>query len=161
MRFSLFMAPNLRPILAIGNTTSKIFFWDLQALEEWDGTDIDPSLESSMRERSSTRGRGGRKRGGPASRLQQREESVASSAATPDTFSITMGSDDNAKGAMTNAWRKYNIESPFRPLMPHRTLTVKKVTFTARQMAWSVGGEWAVVVGSQGMIALFYREEPM
>ncbi|KAL9116992.1 MAG: hypothetical protein Q9187_006475, partial [Circinaria calcarea] len=40
MRFSLFVKPPKRPILVIGNEKSKVYFWDLQSLEEWDGNNV-------------------------------------------------------------------------------------------------------------------------
>lgn len=46
---------------------------------------------------------------------------------------------------------------PFRPLPAHRSVVVPKINFTIRQIAFSVGGEYMVAVGDQGIIALFQR----
>ena len=58
---------------------------------------------------------------------------------------------------LTKKRQKYLVHDPFRPLLAHVEITIPKVTFAARQVAWSVGGEWMVVVGDQGMIAVFGR----
>lgn len=52
---------------------------------------------------------------------------------------------------------KYGIDDPFRELQPHKAIVVPKVGFCVRQVAWSVGGEWCVACGDNGMIALFSR----
>jgi hypothetical protein len=46
---------------------------------------------------------------------------------------------------------------PFTPLAAHRSFVVPKINFTIRQIAFSVGGEYMVAVGDQGVIALFQR----
>ena len=153
VRFSLFNAPMKRPMLAIGNNESKIYFWDLQTLEEWDE-------QNSQSDEFRDRGRKGtvkaKKRGGARPVPKQREASVASSTTTGQTPLVS--SDPGLDSApLSRAAMKYSLEDPFRKLSSHAESTVPRVSFAARQVAWSVGGEWMVVVGDQGMVALFAR----
>ena len=49
------------------------------------------------------------------------------------------------------------MQNSWVDLAPHREDVVKGIEFTGRQCAWSVGGEWCVVVGSAGALAIFER----
>ena len=159
MRFSLFAAAGARPILAVGNDRSKVYFWDLQSLEEWEGEDPaavaeEGAVVAAVKPMAGvgTRGRGrvgGRK--GVARAVTKREESIASSSVTGSASAAGGG-----KKASTAA-QKFAVDDPFRALRHHEKCTVPKVTFAVRQIAWSVGGEWMVAVGDQGMVALFKR----
>jgi polycomb protein EED len=40
---------------------------------------------------------------------------------------------------------------------PHKEEVVRGLEFTGRQVAWSTGGEWCVVVGSAAVVAIFER----
>ncbi|MCJ1356341.1 MAG: hypothetical protein MMC33_006336 [Icmadophila ericetorum] len=148
MRFSIFDSPNKRPLLVIGNEKSKIFFWDLQALEEWDGK---VGMDGDFKMPKSTLRRG------VARKIinTQRESSTASTGTTTTNTTSTSAIEDE-KGS-SKAKLRYAIDDPLKGLLPHKTQVVPKVTFAARQAAWSVGGEWLVVVGDQGMMALFAR----
>lgn len=132
MRFGLFHQPHKRPILAIGNMKSKVFFWDLQRLEE-----------------SVNRKVGGvKKRAKTASELG-REESITSNDSSGVASSITNSSVAQGKD-------KFELAS-ITPIPAHRTIIVPKISFTSRKAAWSTGGEWCVVVGDFGMVCVFRR----
>lgn len=56
----------------------------------------------------------------------------------------------------------YEMTSPQRPLLAHQQLKIpeiggKGVRFFGRQVAWSPGGEWCVVVGHPGVVAVLER----
>jgi polycomb protein EED len=53
--------------------------------------------------------------------------------------------------------RRYGINDPFREVAAHKEEVLTKMTFVGRQVAWSRGGEWCVVVGSVGVIGVFER----
>lgn len=150
VRFGLCTAPSKRPVLAIGNNESKVYFWDLQMLEEWN----DRSANEEFRDRA--RGRGGRGRsrrgGGRAITKGLRDSTVTSSSGQN-----TLPTEAMVETHLSKAAQKYKVDDPFRLLSSHAETTVPRVSFAARQVAWSVGGEWAVVVGDQGMIALLAR----
>ena len=102
---------------------------------------------------------------------QRRESSIASSTTTTTTtndafttsgvlglVSFPSTNEDGMVNQTTaRAKQKFGTDNPFSKIHPHRTQVVPKVTFAARQCAWSVGGEWMVVVGDQGMLAIFSR----
>jgi polycomb protein EED len=148
IRFGLFHAPYQRPILAIGNNESKIYFWDLQSLEEWDTNDGEESREKARnKSKAKAKARGSVK-------LGPREMSIASSTATGQS---PAPAEVNVQFSNSKAMQKFRVDDPFRLLLAHAESIVPKVSFAARQVAWSNGGEWMVVVGDQGMIAVFSR----
>ncbi|MCJ1284510.1 hypothetical protein MMC26_003843 [Xylographa opegraphella] len=166
MRFSLFCQPGMRPILVIGNEKSKVFFWDLQSLEEWDGASKEVDEDDN-----DTRFKVPRAKKGIARKVlsKQRESSIASTTTTTTNtgssvdpnhrfHSTSLTATDDSVESHSRARLKFAVDDPFRALIPHRTHVVPRVTFASRQAAWSVGGEWMVVVGDQGMIALFTRQ---
>ena len=53
--------------------------------------------------------------------------------------------------------KKYDMGDPLTNIAPHKEEVVKGLAFLGRQVAWSANGEWCVVVGSSGVIALFQR----
>ena len=53
--------------------------------------------------------------------------------------------------------KRYDLGDPWMDLAPHKEEVVKGLEFTGRQVAWSSGGEWCVVVGSAGCLAVFER----
>jgi polycomb protein EED len=63
---------------------------------------------------------------------------------------------DAAKSLETWA-KRYAIGDPFEDLAAHKEEVVKGLGFVGRQIAWSRGGEWCVVVGSAGVIGVFER----
>ena len=175
MRFSLFTQAHRRPILVIGNEKSKVFFWDLQTLEEWDPKHHQYHQQDGDEKFKLPRARSNKK--GVARKIggKQRESSItsttttstnsgffaagagaASSSQPPDSLALITDSASDSNSS-SRAKLKYGVEDPFRTLLPHKTHVVPRVTFAARQAAWSVGGEWMVVVGDQGMMALFAR----
>ena len=143
MRFSLFSQPFKAPVLVIGNEKSKVFFWDLQRLETWtEKDDVRPRFPAKKNSKQPSVG--------------QREASVASTMSS----SVQPGSNDSQSSAGSGFPRskeRYGVEDPFKAIKPHKSLTVPKIEFAARRAAWSVGGEWLLVVGDQGMIAAFHR----
>lgn len=124
----------------MGNERSKIFFWDLQRLEEGssDGKDEQQGGTFNVPRRSSDR----------VDRLaEMREVSIVSNASSGVGSSGSSAPPDN----------KHSIRDPFAPVAAHKSITVPKVSFAMRQVAWSTGGEWCVAVGDCGMICLFRR----
>ena len=164
MRFSLFTQPHRHPILVIGNEKSKVFWWDLQSIEAWDGQNATPNNDTFKFPGTSS---SSKPKKGVARQLskQQRESSISSSttAATNSAFghsiagASTASFEDRGDRGAPKAEKKFSTDDPFRKLLPHRTQVVPRVTFAARQIAWSVGGDWMVVCGDQGMIAVFGR----
>jgi len=155
MRFGLFHEINHNPILVMGNERSKIFFWDLAELEQ--GVPVASMAPPKLSKK-------GKEKEGP-SLARLREESIAESA-TSGASETTSRADAQSmasfsvsgkgKGKMVEVARSA-IGDPFHPIQAHKSVVVGKVTFATRQVAWSRGGEWCVVVGDCGMICLFKR----
>ena len=185
-RFGLLHSPGMRPILCMGNQESKLFFWDLQRLEEgWE-----PGEEKKPR-----KGKGGRKAKGGVSaenlnRLEdlRRGESAGSGASNDGTGSATRESRDQAHlnvtpGLLTKYIampsstshsappdRKLALSDPFLPLKPHTTIIPQTSLpkdvksnqhrhFATSQLAWSPDGTWLVSVGDYGMMCIFHRDK--
>ena len=53
--------------------------------------------------------------------------------------------------------KKYDVGDPLNNIAPHKEEVVKGLSFLGRQVAWSANGEWCVVVGSSGVVAVFQR----
>jgi len=45
-------------------------------------------------------------------------------------------------------------------LTAHKEESIPRFSVTARQVAWSVGGEWCIVAGTPNILALFQRWGP-
>ncbi|KAI9781378.1 MAG: hypothetical protein M1835_004301 [Candelina submexicana] len=146
MRFSFFNMPFKHPVLAIGNVECKVYFWDFQRFEEWTGDEKEAPWLSRKGKRPP-----GSFRGGSASTTASSAQTGSNDGQSSQNMAIS-GSPGRAPGA-----EKYSISDPFFDIAPHLSITVPKVRFAARQAAWSVDGEWMVVVGDNGMIAVFHR----
>jgi polycomb protein EED len=185
MRFGLFSplyTPIQHPVLAICNSRSKIFFWDLRRLEEYHAfTDAEKNHDTAQGQTPPKRptwlNPGRIKKKDQLGRLRP-EGSPVESTTTTSSSAHTASSDTvnlSASGSLeaetaTNrrGWdRKYFIGDPqqglgsrreeTRGLEPHKTESILRYNITGRQVAWSPGGEWCVVVGSPNVIAIFQR----
>jgi polycomb protein EED len=156
MRFSLLLPspsyPHLHPVLAIGNTRTKVFFWDLMGLEI--GHDNSLTMTSSLSE-----GRNPQLK--PAdfkSKKTKGVKSSLSSSSTPATSTNTTPFPHNPSVALAldipdPSFRlaKYCINDPFTPLPAHHRHTPNvNYHLLARQAAWSPCGRWCVVAGESG-----------
>ncbi|KAF2835213.1 WD40 repeat-like protein [Patellaria atrata CBS 101060] len=188
MRFSLFHQPFKRPLLAIGNAGSKIYFWDMQRLEEGEtlqeregtvsressGNSLPPDTHAGVSYPSRVRAslKPGVARPVPKRKAsypysaQARESSTASAASTNvgSEFSVSTSAPSRLSHppplARGSKGPKVDIGAdPFWPIPPHKSFMMPKVQYTHRQVAWSVGGEWCVASGEQGMIGLYRRWE--
>ena len=152
MRFSLLKGPGLRPLLCIGNDKSKVFFWDLQSLEEY--VEKEPPKGKARAKQSSLSATAT-----PSTVMTEEELRSASQQLPPHPAASSTGLLNSGltvkKPKSHNPM--YSVDDPFVALQPHKTHVVPKVNFAARQAAWSVGGEWCVVVGDQGMIVVMGR----
>jgi polycomb protein EED len=177
MKFSLSTSP--RPVLAICNEASKVYFWHLKRLEDhWDYFDSLPantpkgvapliyiSNASNAKEKKEERKRPPfmvplkhRKRGGAGAMARVRDLSPTEST----TSSGRAGTHDDLSEQLNDLtfskWNGlYNMQDAHEPLMAHKEDVIKHARTCGRQVAWSTGGEWFVVVGSGGVIAIFER----
>jgi polycomb protein EED len=161
----------MHPILGAGNTKGRMYFWDLQKLEEApltcrelntnDKTKKDgPSASASARS-----GRQGNVASGkPATEHARKSvsgKSTAPAAATtaPIFESLPLETARRNLKALASG-----IGNPFKPIKAHKTHVTSKDPWTVRQVAFSPDGQWCVACGSStddtdGMIAVFSRWE--
>jgi polycomb protein EED len=107
-----------------------------------------------------------RNRGGAVARLA-REASPTESSSSHHTGSDNTADKDPDAGKGKVDWarsralweKKYDMGDPLKELDAHQVETVKGLGFMGRQTAWSSDGQWCVVVGSAGVIAILHRWE--
>lgn len=134
MRFGLFHQPNKHAVLAMGNLDSTIFFWDIQQL-------VDQSAHSE---------------GSSESKKRKRRRSSTERDNTPST---NIDQQTSLPSRSNKPERIHDISDPFKELPAHKSVVIRRKGLVTRQIAWSVGGEWMVAVGDQGLIAIFGRWE--
>ncbi|KAI9714684.1 MAG: hypothetical protein M1812_006349, partial [Candelaria pacifica] len=146
MRFGFFHMPFKHPVLAIGNLGCEVYFWDFQRFEEWTGDEKEAPWYSKKGKKPP-----GLFREGSASTTASSAQTGSNDGQSSQTMAMS-GAPGQSAGA-----KAHDISDPFFNIAPHKTITVPNVVFAARQAAWSVGGEWMVVVGNYGMMAVFHR----
>ena len=158
------------PILAMCNSASKISFWDFTRLEEHakylEAAQANPdSRRPAFLVPFRSRNRGG-KATNPINRLTSGGGRASPSESERSSTIAESGISGSVEGErkMSDAeksreiWTKrYGIGRPQMELLPHKEEVVKNLSFVGRQVAWSVGGEWCVVVGSAGVISVLER----
>lgn len=182
MRFSLFSplyTSVQHPVLAICNSRSKIFFWDLRRLEEYynfiEAEESQGQAQDQVQPKRPQWFNPGRsKKKDQLVRLRPEGSPVEPSATLPAHTANPEAANpvSNTIGAEASAYRK-GLEGKYfmgdsqqslglrredtKGLEPHKTETVPRYSITGRQVAWSPGGEWCVVVGSPNVVAVFQR----
>ncbi|KAK5111678.1 hypothetical protein LTR62_004783 [Meristemomyces frigidus] len=155
-RFGLLHAPNMRPILAMGNEQSKFLFWDLQKLEEG----YDPSEEKVKNPRR-RKAKGNAANAVNQSNLSRLGELRRDSAPASDTVMTTP--DPSSTSVSVPPERKFDLGDSFMPLKAHHSVLANTglihQNFGTSQIAWSPDGTWMVGVGDYGMICMFHREK--
>jgi polycomb protein EED len=204
MRFGLYPgSATSNPVLAMCNTSSKVFFWDLARLGEYhdyinsinsvtapepvispDGV-IEPPVEGVKRPAFLIPYKYRARRGLHVLSRVARETSPTESISTDSNYAPSdknpqaptdVGAQPRSHPTPANQqslipglapadaaksleiWSKrYSIGDPYDNLTSHKDEAVKGFGFVGRQIAWSKGGEWCVVVGSGGLIGVFER----
>ncbi|KAH8804733.1 WD40-repeat-containing domain protein [Xylogone sp. PMI_703] len=162
MRFGLFRGYNgSNPVLAMCNTGSKVYFWDLSRLEEYhdylsiihptksftvDGQEVKrPPFLVPFKHRN---------RKDTVTRI--REETPPS-----EHSSLNIDKDSSASSEVVKSieiWdRRYNMSEPLHSIQAHKEEVVRSLAFVGRQVAWSAGGEWCIVAGSASVVAVLQR----
>lgn len=144
IRFNIFHAIGAHPILVAGNENSKLFFWDLQRLEDA-GIGDDPSVSASSSAVQSTSSG----HIGVATTKLGRGGKAAKAAKAANAAKITKIPKIPNRG----------IGDPFRSVEPHKEITIQGYTFVFRQMAWSPDGQWCVATGDVSLIHILHRWE--
>ncbi|KAF2718602.1 WD40 repeat-like protein [Polychaeton citri CBS 116435] len=164
LRFGLLHAPNMRPILVMGNQRSRFSFWDLQLLEEGWSPAIEDRVgrpKRTVAQKSVGRGKSREKSSTPLS--------TTSSSARAD--GVEQGSEVGS-GAIrpsaepssgVTAERMYELNDPFKRIEPHGKMIAKttlssKEHFQVEQMAWSPDGTWLIAACDKAILCVFHRD---
>ncbi|KAH8593006.1 hypothetical protein B0O99DRAFT_628635 [Bisporella sp. PMI_857] len=175
------------PVLAMCNSSSKVLFFDFRRLEEHhdyiqaleNTTAATQALPSATDSTSPAKANSivpdikrppflipfkSRNRGG-SSHIRAIDRIAAShgspsgserSTTMPEEKEKSTAAADEKK-SRENWGHRYFIGDSQKDLLPHKEEMVKGLNFVGRQIAWSTGGEWCVVVGSAGVISIFER----
>jgi polycomb protein EED len=128
MRPALFAQPGYHPILAMGNSSGKVFLWDLYMIEMY--------------------GRG--------AGLGGSEPESARDSSTPGVGTPASGGGGGGGGGKVNIKRD-DISELFGVVRPHHTLDLKQAKSTIRHIAFSLDGKYMVVVGENSTITICKR----
>lgn len=162
LRFSLFHRVGHAPILAAGNKShSNVFFWDLERLETA-GVGEPLSLPANSKTVPTTT-----KASSSTTTTAPNGPSTTTGVSNPPNSTTTTTNPPRTKKKQKLTTNQIpdektlidrGISDPFFKIKPHKTVTIPKYTLTGRQVAWSVDGEWCVVAGDHGLIAVLHRD---
>ncbi|PSN69298.1 WD40 repeat-like protein, partial [Corynespora cassiicola Philippines] len=138
IRFGLLHEMYMAPILAAGNEKSKMYFWNLQHLEE--EAQQPPPANKAIPLPHNFR------------------EEAESSASSHSTINVATGSTNKTPQAKPKNITR-DLQSPFKSIEAHKVIEYSRATFAFRQMAWSRDGKWCVGVGDLAQIQICYRED--
>jgi len=144
LRFNLFYELGAHPILVAGNESSKMFFWDLQLVEDL-GTGDNAAPDSKEKDKK-------------VLPRHVRDGSTVSTASGTSGQHSSASAPGKGKGkASTKPSR--GVGDPFHPVPAHQDITVQKYKFAFHQFAWSRDGQWCVGVGGYSVVSVLHRWE--
>ncbi|SPO05803.1 related to `extra sex combs` protein (WD-40 repeat family protein) [Cephalotrichum gorgonifer] len=170
MRFQLHHVPGQHPVLAFCNANGRVFFWDFERIREY--RDFVRAVEDSQKvgdpapPRSSWLQLAHPRKGGPAEpsgkARASKEARPSADSTVPERSSEAGDRSDGPLKAYTqetvSGWEsKYVVGSARQPLKAHKVEAFGTSNFVGRQVGWSPGGEWCVVVGSSNVALMLQR----
>jgi polycomb protein EED len=170
MRFQLHHVPGQHPVLAFCNANGKIFFWDFERIRQH--RDFVRAIAASQAAGKADPPRppwlqlAHPRKGGPLN-PPGRGRSSKEACLSPTPASSELG-DEVRKypGASMEGYTRetvlgwesrYMVDSARRPLKAHKVEAFGTSNFVGRQVGWSPGGEWCVVVGSSNVALMLQR----
>ncbi|KAE9566999.1 hypothetical protein CGMCC3_g16869 [Colletotrichum fructicola] len=162
MRFKLHFVPDQHPVLAFCNANGKIFFWDFEQITGFHDyiKKVEKNPDAPPERPSWLTAVVHRTHGGAKAEPTVRERKAAGKAHPSDLEQIPTFANVYNKETLLMWDTKYNVENPQVPLKPHKIENFGASSFVGRQVAWSPGGEWCVVVGSSNFALLLQRWAP-
>lgn len=152
------LSPSQNPVLAMCNSSSKVFFWDFSRFVEYQKFITSPETvpkPSWLSLKAQTK-KFGKSDGHRLLSQASVDESVASSSVcsfSTETFATAIDLEANR-----GAWdEKYSMGNPWKSLKAHKVESIPRVTSVGRAVAWSENGDYCVVVGSSGIISVLER----
>ncbi|KAI0482871.1 WD domain-containing protein [Xylariaceae sp. FL0804] len=165
LRFKLFQHKDKHPVLAFGNAHSTIYFWDLARLIGYHDfiTEVrDPSRNKTQPIQRPTW----------LAPIQHRHKAdtinkLKDATSDRDSDSVRTGSADAEMAVdlhtdysqeTLSTWEdKYDLTRVKEPVKAHTQSNITVKDFVGRQVAWSAGGDWCVVVGSKNLAIILSR----
>lgn len=143
-----------------------IFFWDLARLGSYH--DFISEVNDPDRDKSQPIHRPGwlapiqhRHKGDAVSKLKDAasdRESVASGRTGSVDIETHIDLNTNYSQETLESWElKYDMTRVEEPIRAHAQSNITVKDFVGRQVAWSAGGEWCVVVGSKNLAIVLQR----
>ncbi|KAK4678044.1 hypothetical protein QC764_304080 [Podospora pseudoanserina] len=172
MRFRMFHAEGRHPILAFANAKSKTMFWDfsrfggyrdfMEELEEarksGSGQAVQkPSWLLIKRAKKGTAAPAHQDAAASLRAAAGDKESMVSASPDPEGGGSAMATLGNYNQDTLNHWKEmYDLSNPAGLIRPHKVQGVDG-SFVGRQVGWSPGGEWCVVVGNKNRALIYQR----
>ncbi|KAK0619890.1 WD40-repeat-containing domain protein [Immersiella caudata] len=161
MRFRMFHAPGKHPILAFANAKSRTFFWDMsrflsysQYMHDLKQAQADKSFPPPVKP-SWLLTKKTKKPDAAASLRKEGADKESMVSASPDPELVTSLGQHNQK--TLSEWAElYDTTNLHRLIKPHKAVAVDGA-FVGRQVGWSPGGEWCVVVGNNNRALIYQR----
>jgi polycomb protein EED len=164
MRFSLYSPLSTgvtHRTLAICNSRSKVFFWDLSRLEEYYSytTFVKKPNQDSFQPPLAppiwlATARAKEKKKDPRRSSEASASRAASLSVPPSSPGIPLV---HSAEPSASAKRKYAMDKPLEVLEAHKVVTVPKLRFDGRQVAWSVCGRWCVVAATRNAVIVLQK----
>lgn len=162
MRFRLFHHVDKHPVLAFGNAHSNIYFWDLARLTEYHAFIIeveDPEREHAVQRPGWLQVTD--KKGDPIRKVRVADDKESVTSGRTGSVEVEPHGSLNShySDATIKDWTgKYDMTQPMtQPILAHHQVNITVKDFIGRQVAWSPGGEWCIVVGSKNLSLAMQR----
>lgn len=166
LRFSMYHAHGQHPILAFCNTKSEILMWDMARLtgyQSFVNKIRDPNRDPAVRvKRPIWLQPNHHKLKKVVSDIPVDPVYTAAFTMRPvghrDPFNIEGYLLEDQTPETVESWQaKYDTSNPFKLIRPHKIEKFGGPRFLGRQVAWSSGGDWCVVAGSQNTAIILQR----
>lgn len=159
MRFRMFHAPGRHPILAFANAKSKTFFWDMSRFLGHAGY-----MESLRDAQAARQAAPPAKPSWLVVKRAKKGDAASSLRGGADKDSMVSASPDPDPGLWYDSktlahWAElYSMSTSHVAVEPHKTVAMAvDGAFVGRQVGWSPGGEWCVVVGNANRALIYQR----
>ncbi|KFY29955.1 hypothetical protein V493_02200 [Pseudogymnoascus sp. VKM F-4281 (FW-2241)] len=154
MRFGLYTpcSSSKHPVLAKCNSTSKVHFWDISRLVDYQKFITSPETvpkPSWLSLKSQTKKVGKSDWHGLLNQNPVGESVASSSVSSFSTETLASAIDIEANRSQWD--EKYATGNPWKSLKAHKIESIPRVTTVGRAVAWSNDGDFCVVVGSSDM----------
>jgi len=151
MRFKLHHVPGQHAVLAFCNAAGSIFFWDFARLTAY--REVMERLRNPRQDKNTEQLpswlRSVRRKGDAGKPFTPKNKSASAS-----PVQVCPANGGQFSSETMESWiTRYSMEDPQSPLVAHKTVS-SPVNFVGRQVGWSPGGEWCVVVGGSVVLML-------